>query len=87
MGRAGDNIKAEIARRGLTVTGAAKILQIGRQGLSYVVNSNAGLSIELAVKLQKHFGMNAKKLLLMQLNEELATMEQGFKRPLSRRKL
>jgi plasmid maintenance system antidote protein VapI len=51
------------------------------------VNSNAGLSIELAVKLQKHFGMNAKKLLLMQLNEELATMEQGFKRPLSRRKL
>lgn len=86
MGRAGDNIKAEIARRGLTVTGAAKILQIGRQGLSCVVNSNAGLSIELAAKLQKHFGMNAKKLLLMQLNEELATMEQGFKRPLSRRK-
>jgi plasmid maintenance system antidote protein VapI len=70
MGKAGDKIKAEIARRGLTVTGAAKVLQIGRQALS----------IKLAVKLQKYFGMNAKKLLVMQLNEELAAMEKSSKR-------
>jgi plasmid maintenance system antidote protein VapI len=54
----------------LSVTDAAKILGIGRPAFSNVINGNACLSIALALALQSKFDMNAKKLLIAQLNEQ-----------------
>jgi addiction module HigA family antidote len=44
----------------LSVTQAAKGLDISRKQLSEVVNENAAISAEMAVRLEKRFGVDAE---------------------------
>jgi addiction module HigA family antidote len=45
---------------------AAKLLGVGRPALSNLLNGNAALSVEMAARLEKVFGADAKKLLQLQ---------------------
>lgn len=65
-------IKAEIEKRGLSVTDAAPMLGIVRPSLSIVLNGRGALSIALALRLETEFGMDARKLLVAQLDEDIA---------------
>lgn len=62
---------------GLTVTGMALRVGITRPPLSNMLNGTATLSIPLALKIEREFGLNARELLIMQLDEEIA-MERGY---------
>lgn len=71
-------IKAQLRKRRLSVTAAAERLGIGRPALSHVINGNAELSVSLALKLERAFGMNARRLLNHQLAEQIrAAREAG----------
>lgn len=61
-----------IMKAGRSVTDLAPSLSITRPALSNVLNGNASLSIELAIKIEAAFGLSAKKLLIAQLEEGLA---------------
>ena len=57
---------------GLSVTDAAKVLRVTRQALNNVVNGKAGISPEMAIRLEKAFGGTADTWLRMQANYDLA---------------
>jgi addiction module HigA family antidote len=57
---------------GLTVTDAAKKLCISRKRLSDVVNGNAGISPEMAIRLDKAFGGGAETRSRLQASYDLA---------------
>jgi len=57
---------------GLSVTGGAKRLGVGRQTLSNLVNEKASVSIEMAYRLSKAFGSTPETWLGMQLSFDLA---------------
>jgi addiction module HigA family antidote len=57
---------------GLTVTEGAKVLGVTRQALNNLVNERAGISPEMAIRLEKAFGSSADMWLLLQLAFELA---------------
>ena len=57
---------------GLTVTDAARALGVTRQALNNVVNSKAGISPEMAIRLEKAFGSTADTWLRMQAAYDLA---------------
>ena len=61
-----------IAPYGMTVTGAAAHLNVARPPFSKVLNGNAALSPELAIRLEKAFGISARTLLNMQAAHSLA---------------
>jgi len=44
---------------GLTVTAAAKVLGVSRQALNNLVNGKAGVTPEMAIRLEKAFGGTA----------------------------
>lgn len=71
-------IKAEIERRGLSVTEAAEQLQITRPSLSNVINGRRALSISLALQLERAFGMNALRLLTRQLFDEVLAVRRAM---------
>lgn len=50
----------------LTITKAAKGLEVSRKQLSQVVNETASVSAEMAVRLEQAFGVNAEFWLDMQ---------------------
>jgi addiction module HigA family antidote len=50
------------------VKDAAKLLGVGRPALSNLLNGNAALSQEMAVRLEKAFGVDQQKLLELQAN-------------------
>ena len=50
----------------LTVSEAAKILRVRRATLSDLINQNASLSAEMALRIEKAFGMKMETLLNMQ---------------------
>jgi addiction module HigA family antidote len=60
----------------LTVTEAARILGVTRQALNNLVNGEAGVSPEMAVRLSKAFGSDAETWLRMQLNYDLAQVRE-----------
>ncbi len=60
-----------VERNGLSVTDAARILGVDRQTLSNLLNARSGISPEMAVRLEKAFGMSAREWLLRQLDYEL----------------
>ncbi|MBT1509369.1 hypothetical protein KIP88_02545 [Bradyrhizobium sp. SRL28] len=64
--------KALVTSRDKTVTEVAKELEMSRPCFSNVVNGNASLSVELALKIQDTFGLQARKLLIQQLDEQIA---------------
>ena len=57
---------------GLTVTDAAKALRVTRQALNNVVNGKAGISPEMAIRLEKAFGSTADTWLRLQAAYDLA---------------
>jgi addiction module HigA family antidote len=59
-------IREEVLPSGLTVTAAAKQLGVGRPALSNLLNGNAALSPDMAVRLQKTFGCDSQDLLRRQ---------------------
>ena len=56
---------------GLSVTKAAGGLGVTRQALSDLVNENAGVSVEMAIRLSKAFGSTPETWLGMQMAYEL----------------
>ncbi len=63
-----------IEAKGLNVSSAAKILKVGRQALSAMVNGRADLSLEMALRIEKAFGVNADLLAKMQLAYDMALL-------------
>ena len=57
---------------GLTVTAAATGLGVSRQALNNLVNQKAAMSAEMAVRLEKGFGIKAEVWLAMQMAFDLA---------------
>ena len=63
----GDFIRTEIIKpAGLSVTAAAAALQVSRPALSSLLNSKADLSGEMALRIEKAFGVKMETLLNMQ---------------------
>lgn len=72
----GDFIRTEVIEPlGLSVTAAARVLDVSRVALSNLLNSKADLSAEMAIRLHKAFGLNAGTLLRMQAAYDLARAE------------
>ena len=57
---------------GLSVTEAARHLRVSRKQLSDIVNCNAGISPEMAIRLDKAFGGGAGTWLRLQVAYDLA---------------
>jgi len=57
---------------GLTVTEAAKVLGVGRQALSSLLNGKAALTSEMGLRVEKAFGPKMEHLMRMQLAFDLA---------------
>ena len=69
----GDFIRTEIiAPAGLTVTAAAAALRVSRPTLSSLLNSKAGLSGDMALRIEKAFGVKMDTLLRMQAAYDIA---------------
>lgn len=64
---------------GLTVTEAAQALGVSRKTLSAILNGNAGVSPEMAVRLSIAFDTSAKSWLAQQSEYELWQAEQHRK--------
>jgi len=63
----GDFIRTGVIEElGLNVTRAAEILGVRRATLSDLLNSNAALSPEMALRIEKAFGVGMDMLLRMQ---------------------
>ena len=67
----GPFIRREILPKGMSVTKAAERLGVGRPALSNVLNGNASLSLEMALRLERAFG--AKKDELLQMRSSVPT--------------
>lgn len=66
-------LRAEIVEpAGLSVTALAERLRVTRQAASNLLNGNAGLSAEMAIRFEKAFGVKADTLMRMQATYELA---------------
>ena len=71
----GDFIRAEIIEAlGLNVTRAAAILGVRRSTLSALLNGGAALSPEMALRIEKAFGVNMDMLLRMQAWHDASRM-------------
>jgi len=69
----GDFIKAEIVEAyGLSVTAAALALGVSRPTLSSLLNGKAGLSGDMALRIEKAFGVKMDTLMRMQSAYEIA---------------
>jgi len=63
----GDFIRTEIIEpAGLSVTAAAAALRVSRPALSSLLNGRAALSGEMALRIEKAFGVKMETLLNMQ---------------------
>ena len=72
----GEFIRQAILPDELTVTDAAKILGVGRPALSTLLNGKASLSPEMALRVEKAFGVKMDTLLRMQARFDTAQMRQ-----------
>ena len=61
---------------GLTVSEAAKALEVRRATLSDLINGNAALSAEMALRIEKAFGVKMETLLNMQAWHDAHAMRQ-----------
>ncbi|MGH7847922.1 MAG: HigA family addiction module antitoxin [Candidatus Binatia bacterium] len=62
---------------GLTVTEAAEALGVSRQALNNLINGQAGISPEMAIRLDKAFGGGADTWLRLQAAYDLAQAEEN----------
>lgn len=69
----GDFIRTEIiAPTGLSVTAAATVLRVSRPTLSSLLNRKAGLSGDMALRIEKAFGVKMDTLMRMQASYDIA---------------
>ncbi len=69
----GGFVKTEILEPlGLSVTGAAQALGVTRAALSAFLNERASLSPEMAIRIQKAFGVSMETLMRMQNSFDIA---------------
>src|ERR1700682_1313724 len=69
----GDFIGTEIIQAaGLSVTAAAAALHVSRPALSSLLNGNANLSGEMALRIEKAFGVKMDTLMRMQASYDIA---------------
>ncbi len=69
----GELIRTEIIEAsGLTVSTAAQVLKVRRATLSDLLNGNAALSGDMALRLEKAFGVDVDHLLRMQVAYDAA---------------
>ncbi len=69
----GEWLKAEVVEvAGLSVTALADHFGVSRQALSTLLNGNAKLSADMAIRFEKAFGLKAETLLKMQATHDLA---------------
>ncbi len=69
----GDFIRTEIIQpAGLSVTAAAIALQVSRPALSSLLNGRADLSGDMALRIEKAFGVQMDTLLRMQASYDIA---------------
>ncbi len=69
----GDFIRTEIIQpAGLSVTAAAAALQVSRPALSSLLNGRAALSGEMALRIEKAFGVKMDTLMWMQSAYDIA---------------
>ncbi len=87
----GDFIRTEIVEAaGLTVTAAARALRVSRPALSSLLNGKADLSGEMALRIEKAFGVRMDTLMRMQSAYDIAQTRKAANRlriprlPLSR---
>lgn len=78
---AGAFIKTEIVEAaGLSVTAAAKALRVSRPALSSLLNGKADLSGEMALRIEKAFGVRMDTLMRMQNAYDIAQVRKSAKR-------
>ena len=65
-------VREIIAGHDLSVSSAARVLGVTRQTLSILVNEHGGLSPEMALRIEKAFGVKMDTLLRMQTAWEIA---------------
>jgi addiction module HigA family antidote len=66
-------LKSEIVEPlGLSITDAAKVLGVTRPALSALLNGRASLSPEMAMRMEKAFGIDMETLLRMQTSYDIA---------------
>ena len=71
----GEFVRMEIIEElGLNVTQAAEILGVRRATLSDLLNANAALSPEMALRIEKAFGLSMDMLLRMQAWHDTSRM-------------
>jgi addiction module HigA family antidote len=69
----GDFIRTEILNpASLSVTAAAEVLHVSRPALSSLLNGKAGLSGEMALRIEKAFGVKMDTLMRMQASYDIA---------------
>jgi len=69
----GDFIRTEIiVPAGLSVTAAAAALGVSRPALSSLLNSKAALSGDMALRIEKAFGVRMDTLIRMQASYDIA---------------
>ena len=69
----GDFIRTEIIEpAGLSVTAAAAALRVSRPTLSSLLNGKAGLSGDMALRIEKAFGVKMDTLLRLQAAYDIA---------------
>lgn len=73
----GGFVKSEVIEPlGLSVTNAAQALGVTRAALSAVLNERAHLSPEMALRLEKAFGVSMDTLMRMQNSYDIARMRE-----------
>ena len=77
----GDFIKTEVVEaHGLSVTGASKVLGVSRPALSNLLNQHADLSGEMALRIEKAFGVNMDTLMRMQAAYDIAQVRKDARK-------
>jgi len=77
----GDFIRTEIIQpAGLTVTASASALQVSRPALSSLLNGKASLSGDMALRIEKAFGVKMDTLMRMQASYDIAQTRRREKR-------
>src|SRR5437868_1372657 len=72
----GIRIRAEVIPVGMSVTKAAELMGVGRPALSNLLNGNAGLSPDMAARLEKAFNYPLQNLMEMQARYDAAQAKQ-----------
>ena len=71
----GDFVRIEVIEElGLSITKAAQILGVRRATLSALLNGRAGMSAEMALRVEKAFGTSMDMLLRMQAWHDASRM-------------